>query len=113
MAKQTIDPELVYLDSTKLRRLVIEHGLSDGRLNELLNKSYDDQRIPRHERNVMSRNTQDKAFRGEGVRRDVAKFIADFFQCKVSDLVDPRDPSFEPPTTMISGAEWELSLIHI
>ena len=110
MAKQTIDPELVYLDSTKLRKLVIEHGLSDGRLNELLNKSYDDQRIPRHERNGMSRNTQDKAFRGEGVRRDVAKFIADFFQCKVSDLVDPRDPSFEPPTTMISGAEWEWTI---
>ena len=37
MAKQTTDPELVYLDSFKLKRLLIERGWSDTRLKDLLN----------------------------------------------------------------------------
>ena len=110
MAKLTTDRELVYLDSFKLKRFLIERGLSDSRLKDLLNgDEAANQRSP-NDRVTVARNTIDKALRGDGVRRDVAKFIADYFECNVLDLLDPRDPYYVPPTTTTTGMEWEWTI---
>ncbi len=110
VAKQTTDSELVYLDRSKLERLLIARGLSNNRLKDMLNTDgATGQRLPQ-ERGSASRNTVDKAFRGEGVRRDVAKFIADYFACSVLELLDPRDPHYEPPTKTSMGLEWEWTV---
>jgi serine/threonine protein kinase len=110
VAKPSTDPELVYLDSFKLKRLLIERGLSDTRLKNLLNPDAMPDQISPNDRVAAARNTIDKALRGDGVRRDVAKFIADYFECNVLDLLDPRDPYYLPPTTSTTGMEWEWTI---
>jgi len=108
VAKQTTDPELVYLDSFKLKRLLIERGLSDSRLKELLSPV--EVRGQNSPRAGVARNTLDKALRGDGVRRDVAKFIAEYFDCNVLDLLAPRDPCYVPPLSTTTGMEWEWTI---
>ncbi len=110
MAKQTTDPELVYLDSFKLKRLLIERGWSDTRLKDLLNADEVQGRRSPHDRVAVGRNTIDKALRGDGVRRDVATFIANYFECSTLELLAPRDPCYLPPLSTTTGMEWEWSI---
>lgn len=110
MAKPTTDPELVYLDSFKLKRLLIERGWSDTRLKDLLNAVEVQGRQSPHDRVAVGRNTIDKALRGDGVRRDVATFIANYFECSTLELLAPRDPCYLPPLSTTTGMEWEWSI---
>ena len=110
MAGKANDIELVYLDSIKMGRILIERGWSMGKLKDKLDTMPELGRNLPDERVSVSRNTLDKAFKGQGVRRDTAKFIADHFECNVLELLDPRDPHYEPPTETVTGSDWEWAI---
>lgn len=111
MRSAKVSEELVYLDRSQLEQLRVANGLSMHALKKSLAKM-SNVTAP-GSRHSISPNVVDKVFRGEGVWPDVAKFLADYFECGVLELLAPHDPRYLPPVEVASGVPWEWELDEI
>lgn len=91
----------VRLDPFLLDRRLIAMGMTPSRL-KLLPKS----------KLKLSHNTIDKAFTEVAIRPDAAKFLADYLNCDLLELLSSKDDHYLPPTAKTLHWEWELELPH-
>lgn len=103
---------VVKLDPIVLRRHLAERGLSRSQLKDAL----EDVANNKHKANrdlTLSHNTIDKAFTEVGIRPDVAKTLADFFGCRVLELLSPKDEVYLTPTADSPRWEWEIEDLNL